>query len=308
MRNSERILILLLIVVGSLLMYILFIFFDPGGNIHSKSTDPPPVITSLDDLEDDESERESFTFSRSSSVGLRNIVNPTPVFVDSRTFSSDEYSGKKSIEKKLLKSKAAYEIPLSTRQDHLRSALLSKGFNNEKFIQLMLQGSDDDAYLDAGVESDHFLELGDVDKAIQIYEDLWIKTEESNHQIKSEIARKIMQLSMMTGNMVKLEQYSKKYFQELETMVSIYKQTNIMKSSFGRETIYNMEQSIKAGKSGSIVNFLQLIKAGQVSPRELITGLKVSAKSSSANGYQMSNVDILEAEKTTEKIFKNYSK
>lgn len=308
MQNSERVLISLIIIVGSLLMYILFIFFDPGGRLNSNSADPPPVITNLDDLEDDESHKDSFQFSRSSGFTLRDLGNPTPVFQDNQRPSSLNLSGEESIEQKLLDSKAAYQIPLSTRQDHLRSTLLSKGFTNEKFIQLMLQGSDDDAYLDAGVESDHFLEQGNVEKAIQIYEDLWLKTEENNHQIKSEIARKIIQLSMMIGNMSKIKEYSKKYFLELESIVSIYKETKIMKSSFGRETIYNMEQAIKTGKSGSIINFLQLIKAGQVNPRELITGLKVAATNSDPNGYQMSNADILEAEKNTENIFKNYTK
>lgn len=307
MQRTERIFIMVICLVGALLMYILFIFFDPGGNLSAKSSEPPTIIDNLDDLEEDQPDKTAFKFSRNNEQPNR-VQGYTLSFFDGNSASFDSSENNKINEKRLLDKKPAAHIPLAIRQDHLRVTLIDQGYTNEKFIELMTLGSDDDSFLDAGVAADHYLEQGNMEQAIQAYEEVWKNTEINNHQIKVRAAEKIMQLSLMSGNLQMIEKYSNEYFKQLESILEIYKQTRIMKSALGREKVYQMEKSIQAGKSGSIINFLHAMKSGFINPRELIIGLKVAASTEDSDNYRMSNADIAAAEKTSEQIFNNYTR
>ena len=129
-----------------------------------------------------------------------------------------------------------------------------------------------------------------------------------NLQIKVAITEKIIEIGLTSGNIPIVNKYSSLYFSDLQAIVDIYKKTQIMKFSKGRDKIYNLEEAIKAGRSGSIIVFMQALKSGQLKPREIVTGLKAAARMQNKNGYKMSNSDIAAAEKTSYEIFSNYSR
>ena len=312
MQNTERLFIILLIVVGLLFLYILSIFFSPGEHLLKQPIEPILIEDEIDSSEDDEDNYEQ----SSQTIQFGRMSRPT----DLNSGDSDEMRSRRNItsfrntsdlkkyERELQKYKPAAIIPLSTRQNRLRASLTERGYENEEFLQFMMLAMDDDSLLDAETKANHFLELNQFEKAIEIYEEAYEESDEENRQIKASIAEKIIEIGLMSGNIKIVSKYSNKYFDELQAIVDIYKKSQIMKFSKGRDKIYGLEQALKAGKSGSIIVFMQALKSGQLKPREIVTGLKAAARMDNKNGYKMSNTDIAAAEKTSYQIFNNYSR
>tara|TARA_Y100000589_G_scaffold279072_1_gene274871 strand:- start:2664 stop:3602 length:939 start_codon:yes stop_codon:yes gene_type:complete len=312
MQNTERLFIILLIVVGLLFLYILSIFFSPGEHLLKQPIEPILIEDEIDNSEDDEDnyEQDSKTvqFSRMSRSSNLNSGDSDEIRSRRNVTSFRNISDLKKYERELQKSKPAAIIPLSTRQNRLRASLIERGYENEEFLQFMMLALDDDSLLDAETKANHFLELNQFEKAIEIYEEAYEESDEENRQIKASIAEKIIEIGLMSGNIKIVSKYSNKYFDELQAILDIYKKSQIMKFSKGRDKIYSLEQALKAGKSGSIIVFMQALKSGQLKPREIVTGLKAAARMDSKNGYKMSNADIAAAEKTSYQIFSNYSR
>ena len=130
-------------------------------------------------------------------------------------------------------------------------------------------GLNDDLLLDAEQEANNRIEKNEFSEAISIYEDTYEEIDEENLQVRSALLERIIEIGLMSGNIQIVSKYSKEYFKNLQTIVDIYKKTQIMKFSKGRDKIYNLEQAIKAGESGSIIVFMQALKSGQLKPREI---------------------------------------
>ena len=310
MQNTERLFIFILIIVGLLFLYILSIFFAPGDHLSGKKIEPVYVRDGIDDSEDVELEEESQIplFDRSNRGTTLNLVDSDATTSISNPTSFRDPKNLIKFERDLQKSKPAAIIPLSTRQSRLRATLLERGYENEKFLQFMMLGMDEDPLLDAEDEANKMIEQNQFARAISIYEELYEETDEENLQIKAAITEKIIEIGLTSGNIQIVNKYSSVYFNDLQAIVDIYKKTQIMKFSKGRDKIYNLEEAIKAGRSGSIIVFMQALKSGQLKPREIVTELKAAARMQNKNGYKMSNSDIAAAEKTSYEIFNNYSR
>jgi len=312
MQNTERLFIIILILVGLLFLYILSIFFAPGDHFSKNQVEPIYVQDQIYDSEDEDTESIDESripeFERASLGGSLNQIDSN----ESRSLSNLRFlkdsDNLLKFEKNLQKSSPAAIVPLSTRQSRLRASLIERGYENEKFLQFMMSAMDDDALLDVEDKANKLIEKNQFNQAIKIYEEAYDEADEENLQVKATILEKIIEIGLTSGNIQIVNKYSKRYFDELQAIVNIYKKTQIMKFAKGRDKIYNLEQAIKAGKSGSIIVFMQALKSGQLKPREIVTGLKAAARIESNNGYKMSNRDIAAAEKTSYEIFNNYSR
>ena len=313
MQNTERIFILILIAVGLLFLYVLSIFFSPGEHLIKQPVEPILVLDEIDDSEDDEFDpREGSQITQFEQINLTSQLND-----DDLSFQNPSENNRTPLrypqdlvkfEKKLQESAPAAIIPLATRQNRLRASLTARGYENEEFLQLMMLSLNNDSLLDAETEANKFLDINQFEKAIEIFEEAYEEIDEENRQTKTAIAEKIIEIGLISGNIKIVNKYSQKYFDELQAIVDIYKKSKVMNYSTGRDKIYDLEQAIKAGKSGSIIVFMQALKSGQLQPREIVTGLKAAARMDKKNGYKMSNADIAAAEKTSYQIFSNYSR
>ena len=312
MQNTERLLILILTLVGLLFLYILSIFFAPGDHLSKHQVEPIYVQDGIDDSEDEDLESMDEPsipqFERANIGGSLNRIDSDGLGSISNFRSLKGQDNLLKFEKMLQRSKPAASLALSTRQNRLRATLVDRGYENEKFLQFMMSAMDDDALLNAEDSANKLIEQNQFNQAIKIYEEAYEETDEENLQIKATILEKIIEIGLTSGNIQVVNKYSKQYFNDLQAIVNIYKKTQIMKFAKGRDKIYNLEQAIKAGKSGSIIVFMQTLKSGQLKPREIVTGLKAASRMQSSNGYKMSNSDIAAAEKTSYQIFNNYSR
>ena len=310
MQSSERLFILILVIVGLVFLYIMSIFFAPQDHLSQQKVEPLYVQDQIDDSDEIELNEESRTplFAGPNIGGNLNFNEPDdrdPILIRNSFRDPNSLS---RYETNLQKGQPAAIVPLSTRQSRLRATLVQRGYENEKFLQFMMLALNDDLLLDAEQEANNRIEKNEFSEAISIYEDTYEEIDEENLQVRSALLEKIIEIGLISGNIQIVSKYSKEYFKNLQTIVDIYKKTQIMKFSKGRDKIYNLEQAIKAGESGSIIVFMQALKSGELKPREIVTGLKAAAHMQNKDGYKMSNSEIKAAEKNSYQIFSNYSR
>lgn len=308
MQKTERLFLIVIILVGTILFYILFLFFDPQGTIEAHSEDPiVPEVSEMDVIEEDvfdnQKQFEISTFRRIEGAG--GSAPPS--------FSSMEEESKKKEESPLAQRLRALgpalKVPLSVRQDMLRQTLIRRGYSSERFLQMQALAMEDQEYRSKQFLIRKLVDEGRTKDAIELLEEILEGIDEENIQHRAQVLEKLLEISLMAGDMETIDRSSKEYFLTLEKVVDVMKDTQVMRFHEAREKIYQLEKAIASGRRGSLMVFLHAMREGQLSPTELTTGMKIAAKNQSSEGpFVTSNKDIAAAEKSAYSFFKTYTK
>jgi hypothetical protein len=303
MRTSERVLILLIVTVGALILYTLSIFMD--FSVLRKADPVRPL--QLDEPDEDENP---------ASAHLYNNVRPEPRagnLPQNRFFGesdSDVSLSQGRLEAKLRKMGPRLQIPLKLRQSKLRSELVRRGYQSDNFIRYQVLGLDDLVLRESEAAIESSLTRGQFGRALTLLDDVLDEVPAENLQVRAKIYMQAIEISLMAGDPGQYEEYSKSYFKVLKETLDIFRNSQLMEYHQAREKIYKLQRQLDSSKSGSLLTILKAIHSGGISPLEIVTGLKASARrqgpSQNKDGFRPLNPDIKTASEEAHRLFKNF--
>ena len=173
---------------------------------------------------------------------------------------------------------ATIQIPLEERQKLLRDSLIERGYSNPYFLKYMESGLDNQPYLDNKSTIDKMIREERFAEALKGLIQILDATEIENLQVRSFILEKILEVSLMGGDLRRFEAFSAQYYDVISQTLEVFKTSRLMNFHSARDKIYELSKAIDIGRNGGIVQFLGAIKTGQISPLEIVTSLKVASK------------------------------
>lgn len=306
MNSTERLFIIILILTGLIFFYILSIFFQP---LKKEPTGPPLMdgIVIEEEYEDSEPEKSPRYYSTPSPAGISSY-SELPAY-NSRSESDPELARvAASLE---IPPTARIKISLEERQKLLRESLIDRGYSNPYFLKYMEYGLDNQIYLDAKPEIEKMLKEERFGEALRRLIRVLDATEMENLQVRSFVLEKILEVALMGGDLRNFELFSAQYYDVIAQTLDVFKNSRLMDFHAARDKVYELSKAVDIGRSGGILQFLGAIKSGQISPLEIVTGLKVASKmqgsgSGSGSEREMAQTKIDEAAEGTLQLFKRF--
>jgi len=290
-------------ITGLIFFYILSLFF------HVPKAEPGPPetmegIVELEEFEEGPDQPDKYSFSRLTPVKL---PRSSPGYSSQTEFRPRQKRLKAPPSKRV--SGSRIQISLEDRQKQLRQELTNRGYTNPKFLRYQTLGLDDQPFRDSKPVIKQLIRAERFQDALDHLDRVLYETDEENLQVRSGILEKIIEVSLMGGDMKSFENYSVRYYQVLEETLDIFRESRLMDFHAARERIYELSRALEMGKKGSMLQFLRALKSGKATPLEIVTGLKVvsqNKRSAPDSKIQITDSKLNEATGAAMKLFKQF--